>query len=359
MLGFDRRAARVTWTVALVLLAMLALYAIRKTAFVFLLAVFLSYVVYPAVQRVVRSTPRWFSHTAATASVFGLILIVVITGASLLGPPISDQASALAMQLPALLSDPHLAERIPLPEWMAPYRPRLTALVQTQISAGASVSSVVKQLGSIALVIAANLIYVLLIPILAFLLVKDASVMRDAFLEWVRKGRHGGMWEGIVDALDVLLGRYIRSLLLLSAATLLVYSLVFSIAGVPYALLLAALAAALEFIPVIGPLTAAVACVLVAGLTGFGHILVLVGFLALYRVFQDYVLNPALMSNGVEVPPLLILFGLLAGDEIAGIAGIFLSVPVLAAARIIATHVSREIGSSTLFASDTAARETG
>jgi predicted PurR-regulated permease PerM len=207
---------------------------------------------------------------------------------------------------------------------------------------------VARQLGSVALVVASNLIFVILIPILAFLLVKDASAIRGSFLAWVHTGGHGRMWEGIVDELDVLLGRYIRSLLILSAATLLAYSLAFSIAGVPYALLLAALAAAFEFIPVIGPLTAAVVCLVVAGLSGFDHLLGLVGFLAIYRVFQDYVLNPALMSDGVEVPPLLVLFGLLAGDEIGGVPGIFLSVPVLAAAKIIATHVTREIGPTRL-----------
>ena len=43
-------------------------------------------------------------------------------------------------------------------------------------------------------------------------------------------------------------------------------------------------------------------------------------------------LNPYLMSDGVEVPPLLVLFGLLAGEELGGVVGIFLSVPALAAA---------------------------
>ena len=72
------------------------------------------------------------------------------------------------------------------------------------------------------------------------------------------------------------------------------------------------------------------------------RLLILAGFIGLYRLFQDYVLNPMLMSGGVAVPPLLILFGLLAGEELAGVAGIFLSVPVLAAAKIAILRIAQE-----------------
>jgi predicted PurR-regulated permease PerM len=70
-------------------------------------------------------------------------------------------------------------------------------------------------------------------------------------------------------------------------------------------------------------------------------VLWLVGFFVLYRIFQDYVLNPYLMSEGVDVPALLVVFGLLAGDELAGVAGIFLSVPVIAALRIVILRLRR------------------
>ena len=85
----------------------------------------------------------------------------------------------------------------------------------------------------------------------------------------------------------------------------------------------------------LGPLVAALIILAVAGLSGYAHLLWLVGFIALYRMVQDYVLNPYLMSDGVSLPPLLVLFGLLAGEELAGVAGIFLSVPLLAAAKIV------------------------
>jgi predicted PurR-regulated permease PerM len=110
---------------------------------------------------------------------------------------------------------------------------------------------------------------------------------------------------------------------------------------VPYALLLAAIAGMLEFIPMIGPFTAAVTIVLVAGFSGYPHLLWVLIFLGVYRLFQDYVLSPRLMSSGMELHPLLVMFGVFAGGEIGGIPGTFLSVPVLALVRILYRRLER------------------
>jgi len=48
------------------------------------------------------------------------------------------------------------------------------------------------------------------------------------------------------------------------------------------------------------------------------------------------------MSGGVAVPPLLVLFGLLAGEELGGIVGIFLAIPVLAIVRIVTIRLAHE-----------------
>ncbi len=63
MLGFDVRTARATWTVALVVLAIYATYSIRRTLFVFVLAVFFSYLLYPLVRRLKPSMRRSGSRT--------------------------------------------------------------------------------------------------------------------------------------------------------------------------------------------------------------------------------------------------------------------------------------------------------
>ena len=48
---------------------------------------------------------------------------------------------------------------------------------------------------------------------------------------------------------------------------------------------------------------------------------------------------PLIMGRGIQIHPALVIAGVLAGGEIAGVAGMFLSVPVIAAARIVWRHL--------------------
>src|SRR5260370_1837352 len=131
-----------------------------------------------------------------------------------------------------------------------------------------------------------------------------------------------------------------RALVGLLLAAFTVYSIFFSILAIPYGILLAAVACLLEFIPMIGPLTASVLILIVAGVAQ-SHVLAILIFLVAYRMFQDYILSPHLMGQGVQLHPLLVLFGVFAGAEVAGIAGTFISVPVLALARIIYLRIRK------------------
>ena len=111
--------------------------------------------------------------------------------------------------------------------------------------------------------------------------------------------------------------------------------------GVPYAVLLAVIAFPMEFIPMLGPLVSTGIILLVAAFSGFHHMLVLVAFLAVYRIIQDYVISPFLMSAGMELHPLLVIFGVFAGEQIAGVPGAFLSVPAMAVLRMLYYRLER------------------
>jgi predicted PurR-regulated permease PerM len=129
-------------------------------------------------------------------------------------------------------------------------------------------------------------------------------------------------------------------MVLLSLGTFTVYSVFLSIMGVPYAILLGLLGGMLEFIPTIGPVVAVLAILLVVVVSG-GHFLAILIFVVCYRVFMDYFASPHVMGQGVELHPLLVLFGVFAGAEAAGVAGAFLSVPVLALVRILYLRIRK------------------
>jgi len=73
----------------------------------------------------------------------------------------------------------------------------------------------------------------------------------------------------------------------------------------------------------------------VALLTGYPHWLILLLFLIAWRLIQDYVVSPRIMGKSMELHPLAAIFGVLAGGEIAGVLGVYLSIPVMASLRIV------------------------
>jgi predicted PurR-regulated permease PerM len=225
---------------------------------------------------------------------------------------------------------------LPLPEWMTPVKISLLATLRTFVEQHSKDAlPLIQRLGRELLALLGNLAFVILVPILSFFFLKDGAEMRVNLIAWIPDGPNRRLMEDIFGDVHVLLAQFMRALVILSAATFVSYSLFFAMAGVPYAVLLASIAGVLEFIPVAGPLSAAIIALLVAGFSGYPHLLWMVAFLIAYRIFQDYVLQPYLMSSGVEVPPLLIIFGVLAGEQVGGVPGMFLSIPVIATLRVV------------------------
>jgi predicted PurR-regulated permease PerM len=91
----------------------------------------------------------------------------------------------------------------------------------------------------------------------------------------------------------------------------------------------------MEFVPVVGPLTAGLVMVGVAVLMSYPHWVILILFLGIWRLIQDYVVAPRVMGEKMELHPLAAIFGVLAGGEIAGVLGVYLSIPVMASLRIV------------------------
>jgi predicted PurR-regulated permease PerM len=334
MLGFDVSTARKVWTAFLIALLFFVIYIASSTVLVVVFAVFFSYLIYPMVELVDRVRPRRVPRVASIAFVFIVVVAVIAVVGSLFGVQLQDQATHLFAQLPALMKS-DVQNRIPLPHFLEPLRERIVDFVNSQIETGSDKAvPMARSVGLGVVHAASNLIYLVLIPILSFLLIKEGPQMRDSLLDLLND-RHRTLWAEIVTDLNVLLSKYVRALLFLSLATLICYGVAFSLLGVPYAFLLAVSAGLLEFVPFAGPLGAVAITLVVAVFSGYPHLLWLVIFIGLYRLFQDYVLNPYLMSEGVEVSPFLVIVGLLAGDQLGGVAGIFLAVPVIAMLKIV------------------------
>jgi predicted PurR-regulated permease PerM len=106
------------------------------------------------------------------------------------------------------------------------------------------------------------------------------------------------------------------------------------VVGFPNAIALGILAGILEFIPVIGWITAA-ATIVTAGILTHSHWIWILALLAVWRVLMDYGVSPRVVGHELEIHPLMAIFTLMVGGAVGGIVGIYLSVPLVAALRVI------------------------
>jgi predicted PurR-regulated permease PerM len=335
MLGFDPRAARAAWTVVLMALLLVIVYYIRTVLLVFVLAVMFAYLLSPMVNLVNRFLPWPRSRTYSLAAVYTVLIGLLILGGIAISSQVTQEATAMTSGKLQQAVAQRLAQ--PLPDWLEPARQQLRNRIE---SLSSELVPLVQKASAHFVSVVSSLVYLILVPILGFFFLKDGAKLRDEALSLVAASRRA-LWEDILNDVHALLGQFIRALLLLSLATFIVYSAFFAIAGVPYGMLLATVAGALEFIPIFGPLAAAVIILLVAVFSGYGHYVVILIFLASYRIFQDYILSPNLMGSGVALHPLLVIFGALAGEELAGIPGMFLSVPILAILRVLHVRIRK------------------
>lgn len=328
MLGFDFRAARWTWTAVLVLLCIWLLYLLRSTLFLFILAVLFAYLLAPLVNLIDRLLPGKRTRTAALALAYVLVVGLVVLAGSLIGSRVVQQANLLAKTFPATLQELESEFQDKVPD---AFKSGLNERADNLIASLPSYS--LRLLGLLG-----NLIYVVIIPILAFLCLKDGPLVKEHIVTLVEAGPPRQLLDHILADMDLVLAHYMRALVMLSINTFICYSIFLSILGVPYGILLGVLAGMLEFIPVVGPLAAGIVVFMVGGAAS-GHWIALFIFLVVFRLFQDYMISPHLMGHGVELHPLLVLFGVFAGAELAGVAGTFLSVPVLALVRVLYRRV--------------------
>jgi predicted PurR-regulated permease PerM len=335
VLGLDRQAARYTWTVIFILCLVRLLYLVREALFIFVVALLFAYLLWPLVNFLDRRLPGQSKVLALTLVYLALVAFLLVVGIAV-GSRVVQEANALAARLPELLARMQ-PPQTPATPFVGPVESAtVVSTVQQQLAHHSR--DLLALLPSAALGVisrAGNLIFIVLVPILSFFFLKDGKEIRNAFIESVSQGSRRDTLEKIAADLHVLLAQYMRALVLMGVVAASAYGIFLSLVGVPYAILLAAIALPLEFIPMVGPLAASAIVLLVAGLSGSHHLLVIFGFLLGFRFFQDYVVSPHLLSSGMKLHPLLIIFGVLAGGAIAGVAGSFLSVPVLATLRII------------------------
>ena len=321
-----------------------ALHRLASVVLVLIVAALFAYVIAPLVrlaERPIRlaGRPRRLSRGAAIALVYVLMAGSVSAGAALLLPSATEQVDDMIARAPtyaqSILTWEHgwsrYYERLRIPLGLR------RGIDQSVLAAGeAAVGSARGSLMTLVVALS-DLPWLVLIPILAFFLLKDAASFRrtlvTALPHRIRLRGHQ-----LLDELNTTMAAYIRAQLLACVLVGGLCGLGFAVLGIPYPVLLGVLAGVLEFIPFVGPLLLAMVASIVGALHAPMLALWAVGFLGVLRLVEDYVIYPRLIRRDIQLHPLAVIVAVLTGAELDGVAGMFLAVPTVAIASVVYRH---------------------
>ncbi len=357
-----RAILRIVWIILAALIAVLVgwwiLRALTGVLLLLVLSIFFAYLIAPLVEFVHRPLKmRGREHIMPRAVAIGIVYFVLFGSLTLtlwfLLPRLGTQISEFAKKAPDYITSARARsqglnrfyENYEIPEAV---RKKITENVTSMIETagrytGESLWAFIYETLSI-------VPYLILIPILAFFLLKDAESFRRSALQMLPRGRWRWRGDEFFQDVNSTLAAYIRAQLIACLLIGTICTIGFYFIGVPYFFLLGLLAGMLEFIPLVGPLVVAVLAAGITSFYSFKQAVVVILFLGTLRIVHDYVVYPRIIGQGIHLHPLAVILSILCGAEIAGVAGIFLAIPVIAICTVSYRHWLEHKGSDGLVA---------
>jgi predicted PurR-regulated permease PerM len=314
---------------ALVVLAIAyGLYSVRGILVLVLVALFVAVSLDPAVRWLVR---RGIPRPLAVSLVILLLVALFTLFLWSLVPPVVRQSGTLADNLPSYLNT--LAERSrTLRELGDRYHltDRLTSLLGElpgRLAGGAAgfLQALVGTLASL-----------LTILVLSIYFMADMPRIERGLVHLFPRHRRAHA-SRIASVVIDKVGSYMIGNLAISLIAGTASYLCFWLVGVPYALPLAIAVAITDLIPLIGATLGAVIGTAVSVLTvGFWpRAVIVLLFLIGYQQIENYVIQPRIMRNAVDLSPVAVLLVALIGGTVLGLVGALMAIPIAAAAKVV------------------------
>lgn len=343
----DRRLTLAIKSVGLLVLAWIALgfifgflARIRTVVYILIGAIFLAYLIYPAVRRLRTRMPLGI----AILVVYAALVAALVALGWFVVPHLSDDVSAFAQHYPEFVArvnsflyaanDP-LTSR--LPGWMRDEIARIPAGVALWVKTRG-----VESAGRAVLVLAGGFAAVatfVIVPLMTAYLLLDLDRLRDGLSKVVPPRRWRATLSLLADV-DKVVGGFIRGQLLvaLSVGVLVVIALL--VLHVRYAFFLGLIAAIGDLVPYVGAILAFLPAFTIAW-TGNGllnALLVLAAFVVIFQA-EGHLLAPNIVSKTVRLSPFVVLVALLVGGDLGGLFGLLVAIPVAGILRVVALRV--------------------
>ncbi len=320
------------WAIAVALIVGLGALGLLRVLIRPLAVIFVGMTLAATLAPIVSWLERWIPRTLAVILVY-LALVLVLAGILwILVPPLVGQVQALVDRLPELLDrGEQLIER-----WQRMAGGALEG------SLGGILTGALGPLGSVATTVPGAIAGALTGVALAvfvsiYWLILSPRI--GAFVRSLFPTPQARRVETVLGDMADAMGGYLRGSAIDSAAVGLVTYVGMLIIGVDYPIVLAVLAGVLEFIPMLGPIIAAVVVTIVALLQSLTQGLLALAYMVALQQVENHLLVPNIMRTQTSMSPLLTVLALFVGGAVGGFLGALLAIPLAAALRVFVLQV--------------------
>lgn len=180
--------------------------------------------------------------------------------------------------------------------------------------------------------IVSNILYLFLAPVLAFYILKDLDAIKETLQKFI-PDKYKEKTLDIISEIDAVVGGYIRGQLLIALSVGILASIALLILGVDYPILIGFITGVLNIIPYFGPFVGGLLAVIVALFQSPALALLVILVMVGIQLIDGMFLSPNIMSQQVNVHPVIVVFALLIGGSLFGIIGMLLAIPVVASIK--------------------------
>lgn len=328
-----RQTQTALWSAVAVALVLLLL-TLGPVLTPFVAAAILAYVLEPGVSWIARHrVPRFVGVLSVLVLILGALLVFLL----ILLPVVQKEFVLIRDRLPGLISN--------LTEWIVPWiKARFNidlhldmTTVRTWITdnfqglgddIAAKVFAYAKSGGGAALQIVGLIV---LVPVLTFFLLMDWNRLLEQLGRLIPP-RWRGQSFALLGEVDTLLGHYLRGQMQVIVVMSMFFSAGLAIAGFDLWLPVGVLSGLLMAIPFVGFAVGATFA-LIDGMLQLGPLRGLISVVIVYglgQMLESYVITPRLVGERIGLPPVAVIFALLAFGSLFGFVGVLLALPLAA-----------------------------
>jgi len=263
----------------------------------------------------------------AIGFVFTVLLVAALVLVAVTIPSLIAQIAELVKQEPALRS--HLADWLSKSRATAPLSQSLRT-VQYEALAKSSAGAALDYSSRFVELIA----YLVSAVFLALYGMVDRDRLRGGLFAAVPRTHHLRLSRVLLN-LETIVGGYIRGQALTSLFMTLFTGVLLVACGIKNALAIAIFAGLADILPYIGTFLSIGPALIAAAPRGVAVVIIVLVAMLAYEEFESRFLVPKVYGNALRLPSSVVLFALLAGGALMGIAGALLALPAAAALRML------------------------